>query len=160
MKKLFDIPVYALDEKTLGQRVDIKIKRIEKNTPNAESDVLERLVERETFPMRNWDYNHVIGYVQLSLTKQEIVATVFMPMPAPSRYYWDSEKKYFVRNLFANGTHVYIGDMKTNKALQVAAAELLEQVIKDHLHGRFYADRAAFDAINGHIDYLNLLQEL
>lgn len=160
MKKLFDIPVYALDEKTLGQRVDAKIKTIEKNAPGADRDVLERLTERETFPMRNWDYNHIIGYVQLSLTKQEIIAAVFMPVPTPARYYWDSEKKHFVRNLFANGTHVYIGNMKTNEEMQAAAAELLERVIEDHLHGRFHADREAFDVVNKHIDYLGLLQEL
>ena len=160
MKKLFDIPVYALDEKTLEQRVGAKIKTIKKNAPGVERDVLERLTERETFPMRNWEYNHVIGYVQLCLTKQEIIATVFMPVPVPTRYYWNSEKKHFVRNLFANGTHVYIGDMETNEQIQVAAAKLLEQVIKDHLHGRFHADQEAFTAVNKHIDYLGLLQEL
>lgn len=69
MKKLFDIPVYALDPKTWEQRVGAKIKTIERNAPGAERDVLERLTERETFSMRNWEYNHVIGYVQLCLTK-------------------------------------------------------------------------------------------
>ena len=44
--------------------------------------------------------------------------------------------------------------------MQDAMAELLEQVVKDHLHGRFHADQETFSAVNKHIDYLGLIQEL
>jgi hypothetical protein len=160
MKKLFEIPIYALSPVELSRRANQKITTLEEQFARTDEETRMRIIDRETFPMRNWDYNHVIGYVQLSLTQQEIVAAVFMPVPSPARYYWDSERKFFVRNLFANGMHVYIGDMKTNNEIRDAMTELLEQAIKDHLHGRFYADRAAFDTLNGHIDYLSLLQEL
>ena len=160
MKKLFDIPVYALEKKILSQRVDRKIKCVVEMASRSDREVLDRLIERETFPMRCWEYNHIVGYIRIGLTRQEIVASVFMPVPAPSRYYWNSTTKYFVQDLGANNTHVYIGNMKTNEELRGAAAELLERVIKDHLYGRFYADKTAFDAVNTHIDYLGLLQEL
>ena len=160
MKKLFEIPVYALDGKTLNQRVETRIKTIEENAPGADREMLNRLVERETFPMRNWGYNHIIGYIQIGLTKQEIVVLVFMPVPAPSRYYWYSDKKYFTQDICANSAHVYIGNMETNEEMQTVAIELLERVIKDHLHGRFYADKTAFDAVNAHLDYLGLLEEM
>ena len=160
MTKLFDIPVYALTEKTLVQRADAKIKTVEKNAPGTNRETLNRLIERETFPMRNWDYNHIIGYIQIGLTKQDIVASVFMPVPAPARYRWDSVKRHFVQDLGANNAHRYIGNMKVNEDIQTVARELLECVIRDHLNRRFHVDRTAFDAVNSYIDYLYLLQKL
>ena len=157
MKKLFDIPIYALTPGELNSRVESYKAKLSEITAGADPEVHELVVDQETFPARCWDYNHIVGYIRISATSQDIVFDVFRPKPAVERYSWKAHKKVFLYNVHANGTHFYTGNMKTNEEIRAAAAEMLTWVVKDFFPARCCADRSCFDALNPHLDYLAII---
>lgn len=159
MKKLFEIPVYALDAFKLNIRTTKRIADLKELFSHSDPDKTALAIDRETLPMRSWDYNHIIGYIRISVSKTDILFEVFLPVPIPKRYVWNTSKKLYVQNICANGTHIYWVSLKTNEEFREAVSNMLVQVITDHIPARFHVDREAFDAINGHLDYLTIIQD-
>ena len=160
MKKLFEIPVYALSATKLNIRTDKRIASMKGLLPYSNPDEAALVIDRETLPMRSWDYNHIIGYIRIAISKTDILFDVFMPFPIPERYVWDTKRKTYVQNIGANGTHIYWGSLKTNEEFRKAVSSMLDQVVTDHIPKRFYVDREAFDAINARLDYLAIVQDV
>lgn len=160
MKKLFEIPVYALSAPKLNARTSKRIAELEELLSRSDPNEAAFVIDRETFPMRSWDYNHIIGYIRIAVSKTDILFDVFMPNPIPVRYVWNTKQKIHVQNIWANGTHIYRGSMKTNVEFREAVSSMLDQVIADHIPERFYVDREAFDTINAHLDYLAIVQDI
>lgn len=160
MKKLFEIPVYAISASKLNTRTSKRIADLKELFSHSDPDDAALVIDRETFPMRFWDYNHIIGYIRIAVSKTDIVFDVFMPTPIPERYVWDTKRKIYVQNIGVNGTHIYCGSLKTNAEFRKAVSDMLDQVVTDHIPKRFYVDREAFDAINAHLDYLAIVQDV
>ena len=159
MKNLFDIPIYAISPDELRQRVEKKVDKIKEYATGSDPQTLGLMVETETFPMRCWDYNHIVGYIRISTTRQDIVFDLFLPKPEVERYIWHSPRKAFLYDVNANGTHFYIGNMKTNEEIREATDDMLTWMIKDFLPKRYYVDRSGFDTLNHHLDYLGIVKE-
>lgn len=159
MKKLFEIPVYALSASKLDIQVGKRISELKKLFACLDSDMAAHAIDTETFPMRSWDYNHVVGYIRIGVTMSDILFEVFLPVPLPKRYVWTTTKKPLVQNIGANGTHLYLGNLKTNEEIRKAVANMLGQLITDHIPSRFHVDKEAFEIINKHLDYLNVIQD-
>ena len=160
MKKLFEIPVYALSASKLNTRTSKRIADVKELFSCSDNDEAALVIDRETLPMRSWDYNHIIGYIRIAVSKTDILFDVFMPIPIPERYAWNTKRKIHVQNIWANGAHIYWGSLKTNEEFRKAVQSMLDQVVTDHIPKRFYVDREAFDAINAHLDYLAIVQEV
>lgn len=107
----------------------------------------------DTYPFRLWDYNHVVGYIRISIDGHDIIFDVFLPMPHCDRYYWKSKRKIFLYDISANGTHFYVADRMDNKEIQVRTAEMLQAVIKTHIPKNYFVDTEAFDNLNERVDY-------
>ena len=159
MKKLFDIPIYAISPDELRQRVEKKVDKIKEYATGSDPQTLGLMVETETFPMRCWDYNHIVGYIRISATRQDVVFDLFLPKPMVERYIWYSPRKAFLRDVYASGTHFYTGNMKTNEEIRKATDDMLTWMIKDALPKRYYVDRSGFDNLNRHLDYLGIIKE-
>lgn len=159
MKKLFDIPVYALSPDELNHRVRQKIDNLNEYVAGTDQQTIDLIIDNETFPKRCWDYNHIVGYIRISATRQDIVFDLFLPRPAVERYIWYSPRKAFLYDVHANGTHFYTGNMKTNEGIRKATDEMLTWMIKDSLPKRYYVDRSGFDNLNRHLDYLGIIRE-
>lgn len=157
MKKIFEIPIYALSPLKLNDRVNKCISKLKSQLSHLDDDTFARIKDIETFPMRSWDYNHIVGYIQVSMSRSDIVFEVFLPIPIPTRYDWRTKRKTRVQNICANGTHFYFASLKTNEDIRNSVEEMLDHVIVDHVPDRFYVDREAFDNINAHLDYLNII---
>lgn len=159
MNKLFDIPIYALSPDELSHRVKKKIDKLKEHAAGTDQQMMDLIIDTETFPKRCWDYNHIVGYIRISATRQDIVFDLFLPRPAVERYVWSSPRKAFLYDVNANGTHFYTGNMKTNEEIREAADEMLTGMIKDFLPKRYYVDRAGFDNLNRYLDYLGIIKE-
>ena len=159
MKKLFDIPIYALSPDELNRRVKQKIDNLKEHLAGTDQQSMDLIIDTETFPKRCWDYNHIVGYIRVSATRQDIEFDLFLPRPAVERYIWSSPRKAFLYDVHANGTHFYTGDMKTNEEIREAADEMLTWMIKDFLPKRYHVDRSGFDNLNRHLDYLEIIKE-
>ena len=160
MKKLFEIPVYVLSASKLNTRTSKRIAKLEELLSRSDPDEAAFVIDRETFPMRSWDYNHIIGYIRIAVSKTDVLFDVFTPIPIPERYVWSTKRKIHVQNIGANGTHIYWGSLKTNEEFREAVSSMLDQVITDHIPKRFYVDREAFDTINAYLDYLAIVQDI
>ena len=160
MKKLFEIPVYALSASKLNTRTNKRIADLKTLFSRSDPDEATFVIDHETFPMRSWDYNHIIGYIRIAVSKTDILFDVFMPIPIPERYVWNTKQKIHVQNIWTNGTHIYWGSLKTNEEFREAVSSMLDQVITDHIPKRFYVDREAFDTINAYLDYLAIVQDI
>jgi len=158
IKKLFDIPVYALSPDELCGRVQKKIDALTEYAASSDDETKRVIVDRITFPQRCWDYNHIIGYIRIGIIGRDVVFDLFCPYPSIERYIWYSPKKAFLFDVNANGTHFYTGNMKTNDEIQSAADEMLTGIIKDFFPKRYFVDRSCFDNLNQHLDYLSIVE--
>ena len=159
MKKLYDIPIYALSPDDVSHRVKQKIEKLKEYAVGTDQQTMNLIIDNETFPKRCWAYNHIIGYIRISATRQDIVFDLFLPRPAVERYIWNSPRKVFLYDVNANGTRIYTGNMKTNEEIREATDDMLTWMIKDHLPKQYHVDRSGFDNLNRHLDYLEIIKE-
>ena len=160
MVKIFEIPIYAISPSKLKERVCKYISKLEKLLAHLDKDTSDRVIEIQTFPMRNWDYNHIIGYIRIAVSKSDILFNVFMPLPTPKRYVWTTSKKMLVQDMCTNGTHLYLGLIKNNEEIREEVAKMLSHIIDKHIPARYYVDRAAFDIVNENLDYMSIIQAI
>ena len=70
MKKLFDIPIYALSPDELSHRVKQKIDKLKEYAAGTDPQTMDLIIDNETFPKRCWEYNHIVGYIRISATRR------------------------------------------------------------------------------------------
>jgi len=158
--KLFELPIYAISKEALHKRYlefDQQFRETSSSYKSSE-EVYKQCLGLATYPQRLWDYNHIVGYIRISLTQDDVLFDVFLPTPSIERYHWKSKEKHFMYNISANGTHFYTGG-KSNKEIRKMAENMLDGVIKDHIPPRYYVDRETFDNLNDQIDYKALMED-
>lgn len=159
MKKLFDIPIYALSPDELSRKVKQKVDKLKECAAGTDLQTMDLIIDAETFPKRCWDYNHIVGYIRISASQQNIVFDLFLPIPAAERYIWNSPRKTFLYDVNTNGTHFYTGNMKTNEEIRKAVGEMLAWMVKDFLPKRYLVDKSGFDNLNRYLDYQGIMKE-
>lgn len=160
MKKILDIPVYGVCPSKLDSRVKSYISELQKEFKDRDTELVTTAIDIETFPKRNFEYNHIGGYIRVSVSKTDMWFDIFLPVPIPKRYVWQTTKKVFVQDINANGTHFYLGNINTNEEICHKATIMLNQVILDHIPSRFFVDTEPFYTINHNLDYLKIIKEL
>ena len=159
MKKVFEIPVYALTREQLRHKFVKFVDSWKEKNPYASSENLRRCIEIETYPQRLWEYNHIVGYIVISTDRYDILFDLYLPTPLIERYIWTSKQKRFLYNIQANGTHFHMNDKLSNMEIQKKIQEMLNGVIKRHIPERFFVDLETFKTLNRMIDYKLILQE-
>lgn len=71
MKKLFEIPIYALSPAKLDISVGKRITKLKELFTHSDADTIAHVIDSETYPMRCWDYNHIIGYIRIAISKTD-----------------------------------------------------------------------------------------
>ena len=156
MIKLHEIPIYALSKKALSKRYDRFKERFRESCPTIDDESFRKCVDLETFPQRCWNHNHVVGYIDIFVDRQDFIFEIYLPYPETKRYDWRRSRKIHVRSIIANGTHFYVDLNMSNADIQTQITEMLAWVIKDHIPSKYYVDRDAFDTVHRHIDYKNI----
>lgn len=158
MRKIFEIPIYALNKNKLKTRVKKAKQLLRDSMPPALSEEKRRICEELcTYPQRMWNYNHIVGYISVSVAHYDIIFDIYLPTPTIERYDWHSKVKKFVYNISANGTHFYVYDHMTTEDIRLQTTEMLDSIIKTHIPKRYFVDREAFDTINPYLDYRGIL---
>lgn len=157
-KKLFEIPVYSISpelfEKCWKNKLDQQAATIE---DTADKKVFQEQLKREYYPLYVWEYNEIIGYIQIFLEHNDIVFEVYSS--DKDRIQLFSSRKPRIRPIFINGCHFRVEDSFTNSDIANKIIEWLNFVEKEHIHkGRFLA-REAFDALVNHVDYKAIIKE-
>lgn len=108
-----------------------------------------RMASELHYPPYSWQYNQIVGYIQVSINRCEVYFDVFS---SPSKNYRISSKmkNCIIRQINAN--HIYVGN-KTDRNIKVAILETLEHIEKIHLKSKFFVDYSTF---NNLIEYVNI----
>ena len=160
MIKLHEIPVYALSKKELSRRFRYHKEKLKSILPNDNEEEFRWIIEGETFPQCVWVHNHVVGYIDILFSGQDVVFEVYLPYPEINRYSWLGRRKVVLRNVMTNGTHFYVDSKMDNADIQDRMVDMLDWIIKEHIPSRFYVDRNTFDTIRNSIDYLEIMNKM
>ena len=156
MSKLFEIPIYAVDRNTLHTKYSNAADKIKEDCKECAAETIQRCIDHETYPHRMWDYNHIVGYIQILTKRQDVIFEVYLPCEK-KRYYWKSKSKVFLYNIHANGTHFFVDKKRNNSEIQGQVAAMLNDVIKCHIPKQYFVDTEAFLTLNRMIDYHSLI---
>ena len=156
--KLFEIPVYALQRNDLAKRVGKAYENFREQHTLADEETVKRGWDRESFPQRLWDYNHIWGYIVISKIGDEIEFLWYSPKPTLQRYRWKSIRKHYLQGEQLSGYHFYTGNIVSGVQLETRINELLMDFTKKLEKKGYYPDLEAFNSINPLIDYDKLLR--
>ena len=156
-KVIHEIPIYAMKKEELHRKYAKLASTYRAEYSHSDKETVNALIALASYPQRLWEYNHLVGFIQISATSQDILFDVFLPTPPRKRYIWKSGKKIFFHNVSANGTHFYVNEKTPNSNIQTRVAEMLNGVIKEHIPTRYYVDTVAFDNTNPVLDYRKIM---
>lgn len=159
MRKLFEIPIYSFGKSVLIQKVrQFSIQYYHKYKDYGDETV-KRCYNAETYPQRLWDYNHIVGYIQIALDQDDISFEIFLPETSVSRYNWKSKRKIFLYNINATGLYVHLNDNMGDLEIREKIGKMLDFIQMKYIPKRFFVDRQAFDQLNPVISYIELLKQ-
>lgn len=153
-KTLFEIPIYAMSKKEFNKRWNKKKAEMYKSfISHGHTDENAKMyVSNFTFPRCLWEYNQIIGYIKISVSKHDIWFDVYCSLD--KSYYADSKQKHFIQNLHTNGTHFYVANLSEER-IKATIHDWLICIQKDHLRKNFYVDYSTFNNV---IDFVNIEQ--
>jgi len=153
MMKIFEIPVYALTKTKLDEKVSYKRASLHRQFPHLDSDTYRLVDNHEILPFIEY-HNHIIGYVIVYKTKQDIVLKRIISSKQIHRYVWDSSKKVLLKDTYDNGLHFrYVG--LSNTQIIERLDEYID-AIKQMYPDRYYLDLESYNAVKKHMDILSI----
>lgn len=99
-KKISLIPIYSMSKEKFNNKWKKKKESV---------DFVSELYD----PIENWKYNQIIGFVEVLISKQDIIFEVYKYRL--QRYIFTSKRKKFMDNIHVNGTHFRIVGMNNNE---------------------------------------------
>ncbi|NCB51537.1 MAG: hypothetical protein EOM54_06620 [Clostridia bacterium] len=152
-KVLFEIPIYAYSEKVFNNRWKTKQEKMFKGM----DEDIQRDFMALNYPRYVWKYNQIVGFIVISVNESDVLFDVYCSLD--KKYFIDSNKKHFIANLNANGTHFYAGD-KSETQVKQKIKEMLRFIKKYHLKPRFFVDDTAFNNLFEHVNVKQIMNSL
>lgn len=151
-KIIFSIPIYAMSPDELNRKYNEKINALNREFPNM---VDQRIIDYNTFPQRIWQYNHIVGYIEISAKLRDVYFNVYLP-PKNKKYYWLSNQKVFLALEIPDNPHfIVFGDDSNDEIINKIYERIKE--IQKCLPQRYYIDLMCFDNIVPYLDLRSLL---
>ena len=165
--KLFEIPIYAYSPEKFKEITDRYIENQNReyleNHVKVDKQHMDACAYLACFPYRVWDYNHIVGYISISIEKFDIIFDLYLQAVwegHKSRYIWRSKQKWFLVNQQITGYHFRIKQTDTNEEISIKIKEMLDGLVKDFLPEKYYIDRESFDTVNSMVDYSKLFDKV
>ncbi len=159
LKTLFEIPIYSMSKNEFNKRWDKKKSILYKmcvdhgqTEENANS-----LVSNLYFPRYLWEYNQIIGYIKISVSRNDIWFNIYRSLD--NIYYADSKRKHFIQNTLSGGTHFYVAGW-SNEYIKENILKWLKGIEKKHLKKTFFVDYSTFNNIFEYIDIKQIMESL
>lgn len=100
-KTLFEIPIYSMSKKEFNRRWDKQKQKLHDtyvSHGHSEEDT-QYYVSRFSFPRSLWEYNQIIGYIKISVSRHDVWFDIYCSLD--KIYYADSKQKHFIQNIQA-----------------------------------------------------------
>lgn len=158
-KTLFEIPIYAMSEKEFNKRWDKKKSNLYNMfVSHGQTEENAKLfVSDSCFPRCIWEYNQIIGYIKISVSRSDVWFDVYCSLD--NIYYADSKRKHFIQDMHANGTHFYAAD-RDNEYIKENILKWLKGIENDHLKKSFFVDYSTFNNIFEYVDIKQIMKSL
>lgn len=140
--KLFEIPIYSMNEKEYKKRC---YKYIDDHADKTQPDNYESFynyLENFYYKKRPWKYNQVVGYVVISFKNNSIWFDEYCSLDKRIRAI--SDKKHIIQNMMLNGHHFYLKAEMTNKDIKNEILKWIKSIEKNIISKPLYLDKELF----------------
>lgn len=166
MNRIIEIPIYALDEKTLFKRYTVAEEKCRKeliDTIDATEEQIRRCLEIEYYPQRLWQYNHIVGYILIAIDSDDLLMNVYkIEQAEKTHYFFSSHVKQFLVDVSPGGYHINLYKATSNEEIRQIVAKWIQSACNDTnlIPKRWFVDRDKFDLVNPHLDYLGIYETI
>lgn len=157
MRKLFEVPIYAMSEKSLYTQYEKSKKKFILEHRDTSEEILNMAVDTEFFPFRCWEYNHIVGMIVIGVEGKDIVFKKYRSYTGHIKYRWKSKVKKYLVNDMINGKRLDLSKNLNNEDIYIRIREMLSSIIAKE-DAKLFADTRVFDFIGRHIDYKALIR--
>ena len=155
--EICEIPIYGVAQKDYNDywknRADRYTQKCLEISPDRKDveDLPYKYLSCEAIP---WKYNQVIGFLRVSVGKQNVYVEEFH---CPKNYRRSSRAGHWI--FFNCHRHNYIGNLRTNKEIIAAIKnEVNESIVSiRNCHPKYHFDTTSFDNIIDFIDFITMI---
>lgn len=142
--KIFEIPIYSMKKETFDNRWKSYFKN------NFDEEIMES-IKYGYFPMNVWKYNQIVGYITISISKNDIWFDLYSSLN--KKFQFKSKTKQFIQDIKLNGWHFRVKDDDNNDFIKNEIIKWLNNLIKEKQFKNRYIDLSMF---NKQVQFINI----
>ena len=149
---LCDIPIYPISKEGYDKKVNSKREEYYNyfTERQNEDEFSKEQSKRLMLPFVNWKYNEMIGYIELSINKNDVVFNLYMA--DIERYKYFGYKKHYMNFIPTCGLHFYAGN-KNDKEIKDEIKEYVNMIKNDVIYRKnSYLDETILINIIEYVD--------
>ena len=157
---IFEIPIYSMSEKEFDEKWEERISKDVKKIAlkgHAEEEAWE-LAEYLTFEKRIWKFNRIIGYILISVCKQDIWFDLYLS--DIQKFSYLGVPKPCIQNQNLLGYHFRTVDLESNIKIRLRIIQELKKLIKQHVKKKYYVEMNIFNRTIDYIDFLDIQKRI
>lgn len=151
--KLFDIPIYSMKCEGFYEKWDNYFEK-----GHCKYGVSIDRLKDSVRPQLTWEYNQIIGYVQVYFELSDICFKIYYPKI--KRCVFNSKQKHFVQDQMILGYHFHIDARDANQDIVKQIDDWIEIIKKNDIPKSRYLDLELYNLYKNKIDYLSFVAEL
>lgn len=153
-KLIYQIPIYSMPKKEFEHRWDkwknkwYKRSRQMGNSIEEADQVITNVMQLQ-YPRNVWEYNQIVGFVEIFINSTDIVFNIQKTLDTRIRAV--GKTKHYIQNMKTNGMHFPITNM-ANEEIVTEIDSYLDSIEKD-LTRPFCLNRDTYNNLKNHIDF-------
>lgn len=163
LKTLFEIPIYSMSQAEFGRWWDRKRKELHNEC--IRHDLSEKraqeVVSTRYYPQWLWEYNQIIGYIRISVTKDDILFDIYGTLD--KIIHKNSRTKHYIEDLSFTGLHFHT-DNKSNDMIRSEILYWLKVIEKSYIQEKYrkraYVDYSTFNNTFFHVNIREIIDDL
>ncbi len=145
--KIFEIPIYSMKEDIFNNRWK---NYFQNNFSNVDKEIMESIKD-VYFPMNVWKYNQIVGYITISISKNDIWFDLYSSIN--KKFQFKSKMKQFIQDTNLLGWHFRVEENQDNDFIKNNIIKWLNNLIKEKEFKNRYVDLSVF---NQQIQFINI----
>ncbi len=149
-------PVYSITENSFNQKWNIFYEKSYNNTMFKDKEKYISTLEYVYFPTNSWKYNKIIGFIEIIVSKEDIIFEIYR---SPKKIFpYNSKSKHFVGFFPSLGNH-FSALGKNNQDLKDEIQQFLKSIEEHDFLGikNIYVDYTCFENFIKYFDLRNFI---
>ena len=151
-KTIFELPIYCVSKETFEAYWGKQIAHY-RETAMRDNDPYSS--ERIVSPQCLWKYNQIIGYITISVSREDVAFEIYRCLNK-QRFSITSSRKNYIENCYCTGLHFRAVGMGNNEIRQTIQKYLCS-IEKEYLPEKFVVDYSAFNNVFAHTDIAGIM---